>query len=138
MIPVICNVKNDPPHSYGDCVRACVASIMHMESENVPHFYNDGDGDASFDRMRIWLSQHGKIPAYYPLPRDYTLQDVLREVVDAYGSVEFMLFCQSRDGDHCVIGQNGEIIHDPAWYRTAIIGPHSSGVWIVIILAKVM
>lgn len=138
MIPIICAVKHDPPNTYGDCVRACVAALMHRESEDVPHFFHDGDGEASFDRMRIWLAEHGRIPAYFPYSQENTLQDVLRGVVEVYGGVEFMLFCQSRDGDHCVIGQNGEIIHDPAWYKTAIVGPHSSGVWIVIILAKVM
>lgn len=135
MKPEICKVKNDPPNSYGDCVRACVASLL--ERDDVPHFYEDGNGQAAFVRMREYLSQHGLIPAYFDLSGEATLHDILETVKETYGNVEFLLFCRNRSGDHCVIGRGNEIVHDPAWYRTEIVGPHSMGVWIVILLARI-
>lgn len=134
MIHNTCLVKHDPPNSYGDCVRACVSSILETPCEAVPHFYDDGNGELAFDRMRVWLAGYGRIPAYYPLPGEMSLDEVLREA--SMYKTEFMLFCSNAGGDHCVIGADGKIAHDPAWYRTAITGPHSSGVWIVILLAR--
>lgn len=136
MIPVNCIVKHDPPHSYGDCVRACVASILEADAEDVPHFYADGNGEYAFDRLRDYLRSHGLIPAYFPIPGDQTLEQALGFMNVNYPETEYLLFCADRGGDHCVAGCGGEIIHNPAWYRTEIIGPHSSGVWIVIILAN--
>lgn len=134
MTPEICLVKHNPPDTYGDCVRACVASVLEMPAADVPHFYSDGDGEAAFDRMRVWLADRGRIPAYFPLHHE-TLDGVLW-AMKMYPDVEYLLFCSNGAGDHCVIGRNDEIIHDPAWYKTQIVGPHSSGVWIVIILAS--
>ncbi|AHJ10740.1 hypothetical protein P106B_57 [Rhizobium phage vB_RglS_P106B] len=136
MKPVMCTVKDDPERGlYGDCVRACVASIL--EIERVPHFYATGDGGLAFEEMREWLSAYGRIPAYFPLIADYTLDQVLNLMEIDYPGVEYMLFCSSGGGDHCVIGRNNAIIHNPAWFKSPIDGPHSQGVWIVIILAKV-
>jgi len=134
MTPVFCTVKQDPENGlYGDCVRACVASILDMKSEDVPHFYHDGDGDAAFDRMRAWLADHGRIPAYFPISEKI---DPFAYMADKYADVEYMLFHSTVDGDHCIVGRNDKIAHNPAWFRTAITGAHSQGVWIVIILAR--
>lgn len=127
-------MRHDPPNSHGDCVRACVASLMEMQCENVPHFYRDGNGEKAFDRMRIWLSTHKRIPAYFPLPEHMTLEQVCHAA--SIYDTDCMLFCSNRGGDHCVIINRDGVAHDPNWYKTEIIGPHSSGVWIVIVLAR--
>ena len=38
MRPVPMRVKHNPPHTYGDCHRACMESILEVE---VPHFLSD-------------------------------------------------------------------------------------------------
>jgi len=108
---------------------------MDMAPEAVPHFYEDGDGERAFDRMRAWLASYGRIPAYFSLPGDMPLDDVLHAA--SMYRTEFMLFCSNSGGDHCVIGADGKIVHDPAWVRSRDLYPHSSGVWIVIILSKI-
>ena len=137
MKPVNCTVKDDPANgSYGDCVRACVASVLEMESDEVPHFYHDGDGEAGFERMRFWLAPE-RIPAYFTMPGDKPLNWAIGYVGGAYDDAPFMLFCSSGGADHCIaVDEKGEI-HNPAWYKAPIDGPHSSGVWIVIILARI-
>lgn len=136
MQPVICQVKNNPPDSYGDCVRACVASVLELEAREVPHFYETGDGELAFELMREFLREHGLIPAYFPVSGEASLQDVLEFMNDHYANVDYLMFCETNAGNHCVVGHNDVIIHDPAWVRSQIIGPHSQGVWIIIILAR--
>lgn len=134
MKPVICQVKHNPPESYGDCVRACVASVL--ERDDVPHFFENGDGDLAFDLMREYLSRHGLIPAYFPISGEAEFSEVGTHMMEHYRDTTYLMFCSNRDGDHCVVGCNDKMIHDPGWYKTTL-GPHSSGVWIIIILAKV-
>jgi hypothetical protein len=42
----------------GDCVRACVASIMEMRAEDVPHFVADAP-TSWFRDLKRWLSRFG-------------------------------------------------------------------------------
>lgn len=140
MKPVNCTVKDDPANgSYGDCVRACVASILEMESDQVPHFYANGPAEdlEAFDGLRVWLTAHDRIPAYFPINGSKSLDWVIGYVGGAYNNAPFILYCQSGGADHCIaVDEKGEI-HNPAWYKAPIDGPHSSGVWIVIILARI-
>ena len=36
MIPIPMRVPHNPPHSYGDCFRACIASILEMDVPPLP------------------------------------------------------------------------------------------------------
>src|SRR5690606_19121466 len=118
MTPQVCRVRHDPPHSYGDCIRACVASLLDMECEQVPHFYEDGDGERGFERMRVWLAAHKRIPAYYVLDADMTFEQVAWSV--GMYETNVMLYCSNDNGDHCIIVNRDGIAHDPAWYRSKI------------------
>ncbi len=46
-------VPHNPPHSYGDCFRACIASILEMD---VPHFL-DGNEDDDWPETTRSLSE---------------------------------------------------------------------------------
>ena len=47
MTPTHCITKHNPPHSYGDCLRACVATILDFDALDVPNFADAGvDADA--------------------------------------------------------------------------------------------
>lgn len=136
MKPVICQVSHNPPVSHGDCVRACVASVLELVPDEVPHFFHDGNGNLAFDRMREFLRARGLIAAYFPLSGELLLSDVLEFMKREYAGIHYLMFCSNRDGNHCVVGENDTIVHDPAWIKCEIIGPHSDGLWILIILAK--
>lgn len=137
MKPVNCTVKDDPANgSYGDCVRACVASILEMESDAVPHFFHDGNGENGFDRMRVWLADRGRVPAYLPFGPEMSV-DAVCWSLGVYGDISAMLFCSSAGGDHCIVINKDGVQHNPAWYASPIDGPHSQGVWIVILLARI-
>lgn len=139
MIPVICQTKHNPPESYGDCVRACVASILELNPDQVPNFFATDNELQAHAMLREWLNDnHRMIPAFFllkPTDNEDAIYYVLKYMNDNYHDIYYILFCNSG-GDHAVVGFNNEIVHNPAWVRSPIKGPHSSGYWIVYILAK--
>jgi hypothetical protein len=67
MIPVDMLVKHDPQNGvWGDCTRACVASIFELPADQVPHFCNGGEEPPDAEgvlpwerRLRAWLRDRG-------------------------------------------------------------------------------
>lgn len=66
MKPVDMIVKHDPANgSWGDCTRACVASIFELPAEEVPHFAQYGEEEPVdgvlpwITRLRQWLTPRG-------------------------------------------------------------------------------
>lgn len=122
--------NHDPENGeWGDCDRACLASILEMDPEDVPHFYegasNDQESPENFEfwfRRRQWLRQQGwdVIPHSLARPLDDILLDA--EALDAYRY--WLLIGKSRTGvAHTVVCLGGEIIHDPSPVGAGIVGP---------------
>ncbi len=67
MIPADMLVKHDPEtNTWGDCTRACVASIFELPADQVPHFAFNGEepedeeGGLPWEwRLREWLRGRG-------------------------------------------------------------------------------
>lgn len=139
MKPVNCIVPHNPPFSHGDCLRACVASLLEQEPDQVPHFAKNGDGDEQHALLIDYLAKRQMVASVIPFGGEMTLGEVCRKVVDAYGSLKFILMCSTiRDVNHAVICSNGRVLHDPAKYKNEILKPvieHNH--WFVIILANV-
>lgn len=137
MREVFCRVKHDPPRTYGDCVRACVATILDLDAEDVPHFYHDNPtGEVGMERMREWLAGRGLAPFVTGLPPD-PLSEILEHMGEFNPGVPYMLYGSTADGgDHVVVGIGGKIVHNPAWYGCSITGPSSAGHWQVVVLCR--
>lgn len=58
MIPVHSQVVHDPPATYGDCLRACIASVLEVPAQCVPHFL-EGNNDDWFRQLQVWALDHG-------------------------------------------------------------------------------
>jgi hypothetical protein len=130
-------VKDDPENgSYGDCVRACIASMLELTSAEVPHFFETGDGEYCNTFMQQWLAERGLIAAFIGLPGKMSREEMFYHMISTYHDRYYMLWADFGSGDHAVVCRNDEIEHNPAWYRTPMEGPHSSGMWITILLAK--
>lgn len=138
MTPHICKVKHDPPNSWGDCLRACVASILDVpEVERVPHFVFDGNDEQGVIRFKDYLRQlHHVRPFYMGIGGE--LDDVFRMMAEVNRDIEYLLFCRCGGGDHVVVCKNDKVIHDPAWYKQAITGPCESagGLWVIVVLVR--
>jgi hypothetical protein len=139
MTPVHCRVKHDPENgTYGDCMRACVATIMDVaDGDEVPHFYHDNcDGETGTQRLREWLRPQGlsSFIAHYDGSISLTALLSLMAIVNA--ETVYILFGRTTGGDHVVVCKGGKVIHDPIWYPSTLIGPGSLGIWSIMVITK--
>lgn len=135
--PRFCTVKNEPPHSYGDCIRACIGTIL--DRDDVPHCFDsrilkDGkeDGDLvvlAWGDLRAWLKTIKKSIAVFPV------EDHVEFMRSQNEGVPYVLLCGTHRGNHAVLCQNGNVIHDPAWIKSEI-GLMTQGYYIVCILGE--
>lgn len=137
MIPVHCLTRHNPPDTYGDCVRACIASMLELPATDVPHFYRDGcDAETGTQRMREYLATLGYCAFYVAYDGGSSLDELQRVMMQINPGITYMLFGSTEDCDHIVICRDGITLHDPAWVRVPIIGPSSNGFWGIMVLVK--
>lgn len=139
MIPVHCIVKHDPENGqYADCFRACVASLLEMKAEEVPHFLHDNcPGPVAFRRLREFLRPMGLAPFMAHYDGEYNSMIVRSDMETMNPGVHYLLFGSTIDGDHVVVCKDRDIVHNPAWDGGYINGPGSHGCWSVMVLARV-
>lgn len=139
MIPTHVRVKHDPEAgTYGDCLRACIASIMEREPETIPHFAFDGcNGATQIARLRDYLAADGLTVSVFVFPGEASRSELLAWMGDLNPNTTYVLCGATATGvDHAVIAQGGKITHDPSWYPTGVVGPASSGVWQLMVITK--
>lgn len=136
---VHCTERHDPDAgTYGDCMRACIASIMDRDSEEVPHFADGGvSADEAMSHMRDWLHHTGHAPFIAGYPGDIFLSDLLTMHAALNPDSLYVLFGGTGSGDHCVVCRGGEIIWNPAWTGGRIGQPLSNGTWQVLVVGRV-
>lgn len=122
---------------FGDCERACYASILDKTLEEVPHFLSDGnfDGVVFTRKVRNFLSEFGLYSFNLAFQGD--LQDVLNMMGMLNPGVHYLVGVGSPKADHCVVAKDNKIVHDPAGYEPSKLTKMSDGyVWITIIGKK--
>ena len=135
MIPVDCTVKvHDPANGQiGDCHRACVASLLDLPVDDVPHFFDypvSEGGERGLAEQEKWLAKRGLFNLELPFTSE-SLDDVLSFISAYSGDTYYMLVAKSRSGqNHCVIAQGNKIIHDPTYGNPhGVVGPAKDGYW---------
>lgn len=139
MTPAMCRVKHDPPRSYGDCLRACVATVMDVGPETMPHFADmAATADEALASARRWLGEYGWTVACFAFPGSESLDDLLAYMGEINSTVTWLLFGSTGPdgGDHVNVCQGGKIVHDPAWSPTSIKSPTSAGIWQIWVIAR--
>lgn len=139
MIPYQCQIVHKPQFGfYGDCLRACVASLLEMSPDLVPHFYQDGcDGIEGDKRLSEFLRGLGlgRFSAYFP--GDVPLQELLDHIAQGTSpGVVLVLFCSVDGGNHAVLISGGKVVHDPALYVVRRYEPTTAGHWEVMGIVK--
>lgn len=132
----MCRVRHQPEAGlYGDCMRACVASIMDIANpEDVPHFAHDGcDGETAHARMQEYVSSLGF--ACFSIGTGLDREALMAEMA-LQPDFHYMLFGATHAGNHVVVCRGGEVVHDPAWSRSPMVGPGSSGVWSIVVFVR--
>jgi hypothetical protein len=105
----------------GNCFAACVASLLELRLEDVPFFMDAGPGGEWFDAFNAWLKTRGL----------YSLQFLVSNP-NTPGQEWFPAGLHLMGGAsprhpvdsgilHCVVADNGEIIHDPNPARTGLL-----------------
>lgn len=130
-----CKVKHNPPETYGDCVKACIDTILNRD--DTPHLFNGGVPEEAWRELREWLKTLGYAPFLTGYDGSMSFDEFKEHMNENNPDSVYMLFAQTGDTDHCVIFKGGEKIHDPSWSARLITGPHSFGEWIVIVLGKI-
>lgn len=121
MKPVNMIVTHDPANgSWGDCTRACVASIFELPAEEVPHFcegseanriMEDGITRVWYKRLIDWLEARGFSCIQFNLDEDTA------EWPEACCQFHYIRGGETRRGTpHDTVWFGGKMVHDPAVY----------------------
>lgn len=140
MIPIKQTIKHNPDNGqFGDCHRACIASILELPIEKVPHFGYDGnkDGQIFWNRINEFLHQFGLKEVQFAFEGE--LKDILNMMKMLNPDIHYLLGCASKRGyGHSVVCFNDNIVHDP----TLMEPPHEYNkldgfYWITVLATKV-
>lgn len=121
MKPVYQTITETIPdeRQYGDCFRACIASLLELSIDEVPHFcdpetFNTPRTRHWYDFCVEWLGLRGYFPLALEAKHETTKQIV--GFLSAHGDVHHIITGGSPQYEgllHSVIGKNGSIVHDP-------------------------
>lgn len=120
MIPVSQEFLYDPANGqHGDCMRACIASLLDLPRAEVPHFLQAAAGDPeTFWNLIFDFCE--KLGFEY-LPH---LPDFSPGMAATLGGYHVIAGPSPRGGGvwHAVVGLNGEIAFDPHPSRAGLAG----------------
>lgn len=114
--------------SFGDCMRAVVATMLELPAEAVPHFLADGNLDSFEFHRRVNAFLRPRNLAYLPVA---DLTDFLEEWGikglhhDASGDTE-------RGTYHACAAIDGKVVHDPHPSRAGLLKVNEFGVFLVL------
>lgn len=113
---------NIPGEQYGDCMRACIASLLDLPIANVPHFLREADGDPT----KFWL---GVCDFAEARGWDY-LCDFARHRPEFVGDMDGYHIIggpSPRGGGllHAVVGRSGQVVFDPHPSKAGLAGDPS-------------
>lgn len=136
MTPAKMLVKHDPSAgTFGDCARCCVAAMLDLAPEMVPHFYEAGSAktdDEAWNDIQSFLAGLGLAAVAFYFGEPATLSDVLNSMAHNNPNTYYILGGDSHNAGHWVIALNGEIVMDPAPSNSGLIGP-TDGYWQVVV-----
>ena len=138
MKPCQCRVSHQPEkNQYGDCLRACVASILEVDPETVPHFFHDGcDGETAIKRLREYLKTFNLNAYYTIIDGSVKREEIYKYHKDNNPDIYYLLFGSTNTGEHVVICKNDKVVHNPSWAGPSIVKPGSNGFWSTMVFVK--
>lgn len=108
----------------GMCLRACVASILELPLEDVPHFgANKPTATQFYNRLYDWLEARGY--SYHFVTRKRYIDRTKFYIISGPSP--------RGQGTHAVVGKGLDIEHDPHPSRAGLEGSASVWSWIELI-----
>jgi hypothetical protein len=130
MIPVDMTTKHEPPNSIGDCFPCCIASILELPRDAVPHVYEgegwlDETGAVGMNRLQEWLASQGLYYLEFGIKAEH-LPDWTK-----FLNCHYVFSGMSPRGfRHATVGHKGAMAHDPHPSRDGVVpdaGEYSLG-----------
>jgi hypothetical protein len=128
--------NNAEQNEFGDCHRTCIAMILNMSRDHVPHFMHGVDpatpaDDPVWQRCEqeelAWLRKRGLTTVHVPLPGETELKTVLEQYKVLGCGAPFILGCTSSNGcNHSVVVHDGQVFNPNDGH---IRGPMQDGIW---------
>lgn len=123
---------------YGDCTRACIASLLELELDAVPNFIRFGTRYARTMWAFLKSLDYHPIGTGFPQGLEYPNGNVLRETPNIDGfvmaSVPSKIF--ENTGHSVIIDLNGLVVHDPnpnkAWQDINVMESGDLQHWMMI------
>lgn len=139
-------IAHDPiSGTVGNCYQAALASILGMDIDDVPHFYEDAPSDkpehdfasAIEEWIDNWLTERGFMRIEL-LMTGGTISEALSILPTMVSNkCPVMLSGVAPNGmPHVVIAQGGKIVWDPALSGAGLAGPFDDGTWFVEIIVQ--
>lgn len=97
----------------GNCMSACLASLLHLDIAHVPNFFDISTNDDEWwEAVRSWLSGHGWGIISINLGDAFP-----PEKLNGY---QIIFGRSKRKHNHATIWLNGEMVHDPHPDKTGL------------------
>lgn len=138
MTPVKQEFRHNPPHTFGDCHRAAVASLLGLPLRDVPHFNDAADvtEDEFNRRVSRFLAPLGLFSLTLRLGK--TLDESFETMGLLYPGRYYILGGTSKNEvAHSVIAADEEIAFDPSLDDSGIVGPMDDGFYYATIIAAI-
>lgn len=124
--------RHDPESGqWGDCARTCIACLLGLAPEDVPHEHRDmsaAEHNALYD---AFLHERGITRVWIGLKAE-TVAGAVDWASQWSNGLPFILSGESPRGtNHVVLGHAGKIIHDPHPDGGDIVGPMDNGLFYV-------
>jgi hypothetical protein len=128
MTPHMMRVAHNPPGSYGDCYRTCIACVLDVDPEEVPHPGREGGErwDALTAEVDRWLADRN---LYIVQLKDKP--EVFERHCDYFGY--HLIAGQSPRGGHYCVGLGGKVVHNPSPFGDGL-EPDEDGTYTIMLL----
>jgi hypothetical protein len=109
MTPHMMTVPHDPPNTFGDCYRTCIACVLDVPPESVPHPGRKGSEHWNELMVEVdaWLAERG----LYSMMLKDTPEKIAKHC-DYFGY--HLIAGQSPRAPHYCVGLGGKVVHDPS------------------------
>lgn len=126
-------LKHDPANGvYGDCFRTCVAAMLDLSAEDVPHVFDRhyDDGDAAFAAMNAWLAERGHRLIWSAYEEGVDFDRMVTTISTMNPGLPFMVGGQSSPGTgHFIVCMDAKVACDPSLSPTGTLTAHDDGLW---------
>jgi len=129
------SVMHDPANGkYGNCQSACLATILCVDIDSVPHKNEDINGEEQDKMFNEWLASFGLMILHMDIQPDWF--EWQRKYVGAGDIYHFIFGMTERGTYHSVVGKNGAVFHDPHPSKTGLLPQSETNSWRFVFLLR--